>query len=174
MVAAIDNSDTSITSNDTEIRLVKRITPLLNSNAVYSIELNNELYNQQDPINSDEHITFYGSLYETHFDHASVISSRFTFNYQNVSYPLSYFEDDSLGNIDVYVPSGEKIIKLLNIGTVDYTTGIINISNLNLSFYENYVSIYCKSLSKDLYANQNKIILIEPSDVNITMTEKQI
>lgn len=174
MVAAIDNSDTSITSNDTEVRLVKRITPLLNSNAVYSIELNNELYNQQDPISSDQHIPFYGSFYETHFGHASVISSRFTFNYQNVSYPLSYFEDDSLGNIDVYVPSGEKIIKLLNIGTVDYTTGTINISNLNLSFYENYVSIYCKSLSKDLYSNQNKIILIEPSDVNITMIEKQI
>ena len=174
MVAAIDNSDTSITSNDTEVRLIKRITPLLNSNAVFSIELNNELYNQKDPINSDEHLSFYGSLYDTHFDHASVISSKFTFNYQDVSYPLSYFEDDSLGNIDVYVPSGEKVIKLLTIGTVDYINGIIKLNNLNLSSYQNYVSIYCKSLNKDLYANQNKIILIESSDVNITMVEKQV
>ena len=113
-------------------------------------------------------------MYETHFAHASVISSKFTFNYDGVSYPLSYFEDDSLGNIDVYVPIGEKIVKLVNIGTVDYTTGILNINNLNLASYDNYVSIYCKSLSKDLYANQNKIILIEPSDVNITILEKQI
>jgi hypothetical protein len=87
---------------------------------------------------------------------------------------LSYFEDDSLGNIDVYVPSGEKVIKLLTIGTVDYINGIIKLNNLNLSSYQNYVSIYCKSLNKDLYANQNKIILIESSDVNITMVEKQV
>jgi hypothetical protein len=174
IVAAIDNSDVSITSNDTEIRLIKRITPLLNSNASYSIQLNNQLYNQKDPISSDQHIAFYGSLYETHFGHASVISSKFTFNYQNISYPLSYFEDDSLGNIDVYVPSGDKVVKLVNIGTVDYTTGTVIISNLNLSSYQNYVSIYCKTLNKDLYANQNKIILIESSDVNITMIEKQV
>jgi hypothetical protein len=174
LVAAIDNSDTSITSNDTEVRLVKRITPLLNSNAVYSIELNNELYNQKDPISSDQHISFYGSLYETHFGHASVISSKFTFSYQDVSYPLSYFEDDSLGNIDVYVPIGEKVVKLVNIGTVDYINGIIKLNNLNLSSYSSYVSIYCRTLNRDLYANQNKIIIIESSDVDISILEKQI
>ena len=174
LVAAIDGTDASIVSNDTSIRIIKRVTPLLNSNTSYSIQLNNPLYNQQDPITSDQHISFYGSEYETHFGHASVISSKFTFNYQGVSYPLSYFEDDSLGNIDVYVPSGAVVVKLVNIGSVDYTNGVINLNNLNLSSYNNYVSIYCRPLNRDLYANQNKIILIESSDVNVTILEKQI
>ena len=174
LVAAIDDTDTSIVSNDTSIKIIKRVTPLLNSNTSYTIQLNNSLYNQQDPISSDQHISFYGSSYETHFGHASVISSTFTFNYQGISYQQSYLEDDSLGNIDVYVPSGAVIIKLVNIGSVDYTNGIINLNNLNLSFYDNYVSIYCRPLNRDLYANQNKIILIESSDVEITILEKQI
>jgi len=172
LVASIDNTDVSITSNDTVVKLIKRVAPLLNSNASYSIELNNSLYDQKDPITSDQHVSFYGSLYETHFQHAAVISSKFTFNYQGATYPLSYFEDDSLGNIDVYAPSGTSIVKLARVGSVDYTNGVINLSNLNLASYDNYVSIYCKLASKDIYANQNKIVLIEPSDVGITVIEK--
>jgi len=174
LVSSIDNTDTSITSNDTNLRLIKRISPLLNSNVNYTLSLNNSLYDQQDPISSDQHISFYGSLYETHFAHASVISSKFTFNYNDVAYALSYFEDDSLGNIDVYAPIGGTVKKLVNIGTVDYANGIIKLNNLNLNYYGNYVSVYCKTANKDIYANQNKIILIEPSDITITMLEKQV
>ena len=42
-VSHIDDSDTSITSNDTDIRIIKRLSPLLNYPTSYVIDFNNKI-----------------------------------------------------------------------------------------------------------------------------------
>ena len=173
LIANIDNSDVGITSNDTNLRIIKRLSPKINFPTSYSLSVSNEIYVEAQPVETIDHIQFHGGEYETHFVHASLISSRFTAVYQGVSYPLSYFEDDGLGNIDLYTTINGELNKLTNLGTVDYFSGIISLNNLTASSYDNYISIYIKTVSKDIIANQNKIIIIDPNDVNITVSETQ-
>ena len=66
------------------------------------------------------------------------------------------------------------MIKIDDIGTVDYTTGRITINDLNVSSYTDYISLYCRILGGDIRASQNKILVIDPADVSITVTETRI
>lgn len=171
MVSSIDDSDISIVSNDTNTRLIKRISPLINYAISYTIDMNNAIYQENQPLLSVDHIAFHGGEFDTHYAHASVISSKFVANYNGVQYPISYLEDDSAGNLDLYTIDGTQIVKLATIGSVEYSTGIITINNLSVNSYDNYISIYVRTVSKDFYANSNKIILFDAADIDITVTE---
>lgn len=166
IISAIDGTDDNIVSNDTEIRLIKRISPLLGTSVSYDIETNNQIYVQY----GNEKI---GTNYDTRYLYSSVISSKFTYNYLGTSYPLSYFEDDNLGNIYVYTLLNNQIVKLIQepVGEIDYDTGRITFSNIKIDAYDNYVSIYFKPFNKDIFANKNKIVMIDLNDVKLTITE---
>jgi len=173
LVANIDNSDVGITSNDTNLRLIKRISPKINFATSYDISTSNPIYVEPQPLENIEHVQYHGGVYETHFAHAALISSKFTVNYNGIEYPLSYFEDDGLGNIFLYTTINSVLTKLGNIGTIDYLNGSFILSNLKAASYTNHISIYLKTISKDIIADQNKIIIIDPQDVSITVSETQ-
>ena len=166
LVSAIDNTDSNIVSNDTELRLIKKIAPLPNTVSSYDIETNNKIYVE---LNSDK----IGIDYDTRYLYSSLISSKFTYNYLGTSYPLSYFEDDNKGNIYVYYVTNDTAVKLTvdPVGSINYETGNIVLSNLRIVSYDTNVSLYLKPYNKDILANKNKIVLIDPSDININITE---
>ena len=57
-----------------------------------------------------------------------------------------------------------------NIGSVDYTTGAVIISNFNVSAYaDSEIKIYGRTLSKDIAAPKDRIITIREQDINITV-----
>jgi hypothetical protein len=85
---------------------------------------------------------------------------------------LSFIEDDQAGNLRVFSPVGTELIVTDQIGTVDYVTGDVVINNLNVADYNNYISLYIKTETRDLIAKQNSILIIDPEDVKITMLEK--
>ena len=62
---------------------------------------------------------------------------------------------------------------LLNskIGTVDYTTGKVEINKLLVSQYTSYISIYMRTMNKDIIMNQKNILFIDLEDVSVNMLE---
>jgi hypothetical protein len=174
LVAHIDDSDSSIVSNQTDFRIIKRMSPLINRSYTETLYFNNIIYLETQPVTSIGHIEFYGSNYNVHFNHASVISSLFTYNHTDgMAYPFSYFEDDSHGKIDVYALVGNQVTKLDTIGTVDYIGGIVKLNNISISAYDNYISVYAKTKDRDIFAGPKNIIVIDPNDVTVTIEEKR-
>lgn len=121
------------------------------------------------------HINLYGQDYETHFAHAAMITSKFTYNnpFDNVAYPQSYFEDDGAGKVNVYTTKNNIVMKLGTVGTIDYEKGIVNLKDISINAYDNYISFYFKPRNRDIYSTRNNIILIDPNDVSVSIIEEK-
>ena len=155
--SAIDNSDTSILSNDTSIQAIIAINPTLNANNTYSLQFRNQLI--------IDHPLTDGELITTH--KPAIKSSTFTYNGK----ASAFIQDDGEGKLQILRTTASGFIYLnRNIGTVDYTTGKVVIKNLNISAYQGSdVRIYAKTLLSDITPPNNRIITIRPEDVLITV-----
>jgi hypothetical protein len=161
-VKSIDDSDISITSNDTDIFMIKRLTPRINFSTTYVIEYGNQA-------NYEGVTTTSTNLLYRHI----ITSSAFTYQDEDGNnYTNSYIEDDSAGKLVVYsIINNTYTIINSNIGSVDYTTGLVNINNLRVADYNNYISIYMRTLNKDIFINKSKVLLIDLNDVNVNIIE---
>jgi hypothetical protein len=170
LVEAIDNSDQSVVSNDTSIRLIKRITPLPNYATTYTFNTDNPFYNElfaTQNIVKDPKLT-----YSTEFKYAALISSNFYYQTADGTiYPFAYLIDDTRGNIDVYAPVNGLNTYIDTVGTIDYANGNFVLNQFRVQSYLNYISIYMRTILKDLISRQDKIITIEPSDITVTVSE---
>jgi hypothetical protein len=166
-VAAIDSVDSSITSNNTDVYMVKRLSPLLGYATGFSISFNNIAniegespgYVKNKPL-SDEPI---------------LTSTKFTYvDADGNSYDNCYFRDDNIGGILIYtLINGQFTIVNSNIGQVNYTTGRVDIQKFITTSYDQYISINYKPLNKDVIIAQNSIALIDINsyDVNVNVIE---
>lgn len=174
LVYDIDNSDPSIVSNFTENRMIKRLSPLVNSRQDIEINFNNQIYyDATASVDSNIHSLIHESELELLNEHSSILSDTFTYvDSAEVSHPLSFIEDrDGVVSIFKFTPQG--IVQVESIGTVDYITGMVKLNNFKVSSYENYIKVYARPRTKDIFANKNKIIVIDPADVVIEMIEKR-
>lgn len=158
LVQAIDATDNSIISNETEINLVKYLTPVLNTSLNLTIDFKSPL-TQEVPLLGDEH-----PIIDIH----GVTSTPFTYTgIQNC-----VLEDNGDGVMRIVTPSGANHKKIIDIGTVDYDTGVVRLNNFII---ENYVGTSFKVIaeprSRDITAIQNVILNIIESDVNITVEQ---
>ena len=71
----------------------------------------------------------------------------------------------------LYAPIGEDILPIETVGTINYATGEIILNKLNVADYTNHISLYLRSRFKDIFASQNRIIIIDPNDVNVSAVE---
>lgn len=174
VVSVIDGSDPSIVSNQTDLRLIKRLSPTLNTNEKYSIKTFNPIFYTSTVYTPNaEHTALHSDPYSLHSEHTSILSSTFTYNSTDgKSYPLSFIEEDQRGNLRVFSPIGNELIVTDVIGTVNYVTGEIVINRLNAANYNNYISLYIRTETSDLIAKQNKILIIDPSDIIVEMLGK--
>lgn len=154
LIKSIDAADPSILGNDTSLRLIKRVQPSLNTNNEILVDFQNVL--ALDPFLREEATDVsYGY---------TIVSSQFTFN--NVTCLLV---DDSLGNIYIATRDQTIIRVLKNVGTVNYTTGIVQISNFNISSFQGpYIEIFARTENKDVESKRNTILTIDLTDVNVT------
>lgn len=185
--AEIDDCDTSIVSNRTHLRTIKKIAPLLNSPQNYSINTKNEIYYETPTKKVFEngilipHTELYLSDYENHFDHASLVSSRFIYRYDGVLYNNAYFADDGQaaesgedkgkGIIKVYAPINGIITPIVEVGKIKYSDGSFTLNDITVASYTGNILIYLHNKESDIFAGLNNIIKIEPEDVNITIIE---
>ncbi len=170
LVSDIDNCDRSISSNQSDLRIIYRITPRAKYPTNYFIDVNNRIDVSMDAVQQNDLLK--NPTYDGRFKEASVISSRFNYvSSKGETFDLCYIEDDQNGNLAVYSIVNSILAKIEDIGTVDYSKGQLRINNLRAFGFERYISFYFRPVSKDILASKTKIIIIDPVDLNITVRE---
>lgn len=158
LVQAIDATDASIISNETTVNLVKYLTPDLGVPLNLTIDFKTPL-TQEIPLLGTEHPAI---------DIHGVTSTPFTYaGVQNC-----ILEDNGDGIMRIVTTNGGIHTSIIDIGTVDYDTGVVRLTNFTV---QNYVGtslkIYAEPRSSDITAIQNVILNIIEPDVNITIEQ---
>lgn len=157
LVKSIDDSDSSVISNDTDLQLIKYISPDTNKPVTINLDFKAKL-DKSLPVLDEHNDTDIHTISST------------TFTYGNQSGCL--IEDDGNGVLRVIAPIGNKHKTLLNIGNVDYDTGKLTIANINISKYTgSEIKIYAKASSKDIISSQNTILNILESDIDVSIEQ---
>lgn len=158
LIKDIDNAEASIVSNETDVSLIKYITPSLNVNQNLTVDFKTALTNEI-PLLGDEH-----HIIDVH----GVTSTTFTYNgITNCS-----LEDNGDGLIRIVTPIGSNHKKIIDIGTVNYDTGVISLNNFNISnFAGTSLKIFGIPRNKDIESVQNVILNIIEPDIDITIEQ---
>jgi hypothetical protein len=81
----------------------------------------------------------------------------------------SYIQDDTKGTLQLYTldVSGKRIISNSNIGTINYTTGKVDIKQLNVQSIPNdsFIRLYASSKNTDVEVNRNQILVVDETDI---------
>jgi len=178
----VDAAENSIISNETQIELVKYLTPVLSttvtgsatttSGSLVSLATSGVISSGQNvtidfknPLRNDvpgkgaEHL-----IGDIHI----VSSSTFTYN----GLANCRLEDDGDGIMRIVNTSGIQHRTILAIGTVDYDTGIIRINNFNITNYTGTsLKIYAKPRTLDITSTQNVILNILENDVDVSIEQ---
>jgi galactitol-specific phosphotransferase system IIB component len=157
---SIDAADQSILSNDLIINPYILIVPTTGVSYRSEIAFGNKL-RQRTATNIPSLIS-----------EQALYSSLFTYQGTTGASLL----DDGNGVIRVVQVTPTNIYTLKdNVGTVDYATGKINITNLLVQAYEGLgIQIFVNLYSGDVVATNNLIMKIDPADIHITVTPERI
>jgi hypothetical protein len=144
LVRTIDNSQSSIISNETDITVIKVINPDLGVFRTFDVAYNIPL-----------DIKFVNDL------PYSVESSVVVYNGQR-----ALIKDDGQGNINIISYSGGQV--LLAVGTINYETGLLQFSNLKLDDYVGSgIKLYATPKNKDVSTINNVILNIVENDISL-------
>lgn len=146
----IDNVDSGIISNITDISLIRKNEVTLNQINKIEISFNNRLKTS--------------SLTSNGF----IVSQDPTITYN--SGDVFFLDDDGLGVVRIVkYESGNKIVVKNNAGTINYTTGSIIIESiLPSSLLETTLNIEAKPYENDVLAKRQDIILLNPENFTVT------
>ena len=99
---------------------------------------------------------------------STIETSLFTFNLNDVDY-IAKIKDDGQGNLMVVSNVG-GVVQLLKdrVGTVNYTTGDISITELVYEGIVDYINIFGRTKKFDLETKTNKILQIDPEYLTVT------
>ena len=156
LIAAIDNTDPSIISNDTQVRAIYRIAPQRTVSQRIEFTYGNALYRPiQTPYLQNEPEVFK--------------SSTFVY-YKNNAYFNAYISDDGVGGIRLYYlnPLNTPVILEANIGTIDYATGNVAF-NINPWTYASTIDLFAKLNSSDIVVKENKFLRIDYTKINVNV-----
>ncbi len=158
LVQAIDATDNSVVSNETDINLIKYLTPELNTPLNLTINFKVPL-TQEIPLLGDEH-----PIIDVH----GITSTPFVYSgIQNC-----VLEDNGDGLVRIVTPVGANHKKIIDVGSVDYDTGVVRLNNFNIQNYTGTsLKIYAEPRLRDIAAIQNVILNIIEPDVNITIEQ---
>ena len=146
LVQAIDNSQSSIISNETDIKIMKVILPETGTLLTFDV-------NFRIPLN-----IIYGS------DGAGYSISSTVFNYKGASAVL---KDNGVSSIDVISATTGQFIE--TVGVINYDTGLLQFSNFKIDSYVGAgIKIYASPKNKDISTINNVILNIDEEDVEIT------
>lgn len=154
--AAIDSVDPSITSNITTFKCFIEITPKYNLYSEYRLNLVNPIYSEGVP-------------------EEAFLSTGFYIDSSDV---IHYLDDDGQGNIRLFrlvQGTGDKYIVNNKIGTVNYDTGTVKISNLKITGLDsaNFYFIV-KTSSYDVISIRNQIVDIPSNRITVNLVEDSV
>jgi hypothetical protein len=157
LVEAIDASDESIVSNDTDLKVYKVLEFTPNTTKNYTISYDLPLINNLPQLESSHPAS------ELH----AISSSQFFYKGR-----VCELEDDGNGLVRIVANENNIHAAVIDVGTVDYTTGKIELINFgNVSADNNSIKVYAKTKSKDVASKRNVILTIQREDINIDVTQ---
>jgi hypothetical protein len=155
LVTAIDAADDSIISNETNLRIVKNVNPVIGVPTDYQIDFGIPLKND---------------LYLLGIEHESedtniIISSQFLYG----SRPC-FLEDNGDGIIRIMTKEfGRHTLVKNQIGTIDYDTGYMELNQFAPALLTGnpIIKIYAKTRIKDITSSRNVILSIPEENIKI-------
>ena len=163
LTGLIDNTDASILSNITTLKIRKNFTPIINSATKYDIYFRNALYNPHSGHNSAAG----GILASTGFKVASDATNEM------------FLDDDGNGNVRMYyLVSGVKTYANSTQGTIDYATGQVTLNLLNIASISNIrgaastvIELTVQPASNDVIPVRDQIVEIDVANSLINVEE---
>lgn len=155
----VDGASPAINSNSTSITITKKFEPNLGRPSPYTIQYGNPLFH---PIDGYTPI-----ISSTMFGYRDTTSSA-------VVKPLvnCYLEDDGFGFIRIYkIVGSQKVVIIRNIGTVNYSTGTINLKNFFPEYLEDgqvELAVTAMPQNKDIFVRRNQILLMESNGIVVS------
>ncbi len=157
----IDETDISILSNITTVKLRKSFSPTLGSSLKYSVNFSNALYNPHSGHNAT--------------DGGIVVSTGFKIDGDTTN--VWYLDDDGDGNVRRYRMDGAiRTYGNSTQGTIDYDTGLIEVNSLNVSNIENVrgtastvIEITVNPNSNDLVPIRNQILEVDVANSTVNV-----
>jgi hypothetical protein len=154
-IKQIDDSHSSIESNETDIFLYKKISPVAGEAQNIDVDMVVPIYNKHQSVIASHLLSKDHSVYSTQFYYNGI---------------LSRIEDDSFGNLIIVNQVSSNDIFLKNIGSVDYATGKIKIIDFNPSSYSgSHIKIFIKPAEKDIEITGNNILTVEFDQIQLTV-----
>ena len=162
----IDDADSSILSNITTLRIRKSFTPTTGSSTNYTVYFSNPLYNPHTGHRSAE---------------GGVLTST-GFKVEGDATNIYFFDDDGAGNLRRYYLVGSVRTYVDNTaGTINYSTGQVDINSVNISTIENIrgsastvIELTVQPNSNDIVPVRNQILNIDVANSTITVTPDTI
>ena len=157
LTKTIDEADSAILSNTTNIRLRKKLNGTVSTNPKgYTLSMGNALFNPHSGHNAD----------------AGGIITTTGFKVGGDSVNTHYFDDDGKGNLRRYYLSGStRIYKDSAAGTINYSTGLISINAFILTSTVNAdtsIEFTVIPSGNDVVAERGNLIDISMDDVKVT------
>ena len=156
----IDEADTSILNNTTTVKLSKFFTPSIGTTTSYNVSFNNAILHPEDGYLASTG----GILTSSGFKVGTDTTSEF------------FFDEDGEGNIRRYSLVGTtRSYADLQAGTIDYTSGVIKINNINITAISNVddatstqIRIIVTPSSNDIVPVRNQILEIDFTNTSVT------
>ena len=156
LTGAIDNVDTSILSNITTIKISQNITPTILADTKYTVSFNNALH---DPDAAAKQLSSTGFI-------------------ENSQLATLYLDDDGAGVVRTYYLTGSTRTYIdTTAGTIDYDTGEIVLTSLNIvstSNSDDTITLTVIPLSNDIVPVRNQILEIDSTNMSVTGAEDTI
>ena len=157
LVKKIDESETSIESSLSTVKLKRVIVPTLNVSSSYTLEYNNEIFH---PYN--EYVDSVTSTEFSHYDADNTL--RTGCNLQ-----------DSNGVMQVYRSTGStRIIVANNVGTVTYGSGVVALAGfkpVSIGDGTANLSVTVALASSDVTPVRDQILLITNNNITVSMVD---
>ena len=156
LIQQIDQTETSIESSLTSVKLRREITPILGSSTSYTLKFSNEIKHDS---NTD----------------VSVSSTRFSHNDDNGTLRTDCELQDDDGILQVFRTSGaDRVVVANNVGTVTYGTGVVALTSFAptaISDGTSELSVTVEPESNDVKPYREQILLIANSDISLSMVD---
>lgn len=154
LLNAIDSSQASIVSNQTDIKIVKILEPKTNTRSIYTIDFAAPLTAISTTNNNTTKYT--------------ITSSRFRFNDQTVT-----MRDNGAGVVQFVSTTGTVVNA--NAGRVNYNTGVVRLSAVKIQgFTGSGIKIYAIPRSRDITTRNNVILNIIDEDIKLTVVPVRV
>ena len=146
LIRAIDNSQSSIISNETDVSIIKVINPDLGVFRTFDVN-----YNIPLAIKYSNDASY------------SMVSSIVIYRGQR-----ALIKDDGQGNLNIVSYSGGQVLN--SVGTISYDTGLLQFSNLKLDNYlGSSIKLSATPKEKDISTINNVILNIVENDISLTV-----